>query len=180
MFYGVVMSTPDPLPPSSVVSVNAMAADELRMLLLRCIAVPRWVEALVDGRPYADTARLYAHAEELTAGLSDAEIRLALDDHPRIGKQPPRHSSTATWSTAEQSGVNAQDTRLAAALSAGNIEYERHFGHIYLVCATGRSGEEILADLRARLTNDPSTEIAVARRELGRIARIRLSRIVSR
>jgi 2-oxo-4-hydroxy-4-carboxy-5-ureidoimidazoline decarboxylase len=75
--------------------------------------------------------------------------------------------------------VDDRDADLAERLRDGNIAYEARFGHIYLVCATGRSGADMLADLTTRLTNDPVTEIGVVRGELGKIAALRLRRVVA-
>ena len=131
---------------------NGLPAEELRARLLRCVAVPRWADTLVDGRPYADLAALLGAADDLTAGLTDDEIQLALADHPKIGQR-----TNSAWSRAEQSGV---DDREVERFRDANIAYEARFGHIYLVCATGRGGADMLADLTARLTNDPVTETA--------------------
>jgi 2-oxo-4-hydroxy-4-carboxy-5-ureidoimidazoline decarboxylase len=160
----------------SVAGLNALPSDELRALLLRCLAVPRWAAELAAVRPYPDPAALRARAAELAAGLSDAEVRQALADHPRIGDRPAAGSSTAAWSRAEQSGVDAGH---AAAVRAANVAYEARFGHLYLVCASGRSGAELLADARARLANDPVTELAVVRRELAGIAAVRLGKAMA-
>jgi len=153
---------------------NARAADELRAELLRCVAVPRWARTLVDGRPYASVADLNRDAAELTASLSEAEVLLALADHPKIGQR-----TGSGWSRAEQSGVDGRDAELAEALRVGNLAYEGRFGHIYLVCATGRTGTDLLADLTGRLANEPAAEIAVARGELGKIAALRLARVLA-
>jgi 2-oxo-4-hydroxy-4-carboxy-5-ureidoimidazoline decarboxylase len=149
---------------------NGLPAEELRARLLRCVAVPRWADTLVDGRPYADLAALLGAADDLTAGLTDDEIQLALADHPKIGQR-----TNSAWSRAEQSGV---DDREAGRFREANLAYEARFGHIYLVCATGRSGADMLADLTARLANDPVTETGVVRVELGKIAALRLRRVV--
>lgn len=153
---------------------NGLPADELRPRLLRCVAVPRWADTLVDDRPYADLADLLGAADELTAGLTDDEVLLALADHPQIGQR-----TNSAWSRSEQSGVDDRDDELAERLRNGNIDYQERFGHIYLVCATGRSGPEMLADLTARLANDPVTELGVVRDELGKIAALRLRRVVA-
>ncbi len=159
---------------SAIQRYNAGPAEERYAELLRCVAVPRWARALVDGRPYADVAQLRRHAAELTAGLTEAEVLLALADHPKIGQRV-----SSGWSRAEQSGVDDRNAELAEALRAGNVAYEQRFGHIYLVCATGRDGADLLADLTARLTNEPAEEIDVVRTELGRIAELRLTRILA-
>lgn len=137
--------------------------------LTECLAVPRWVRAVLDGQPYDSPDALFAVAEREAAALTAEEVELALAGHPRIGDK----SGSAT-SRAEQSGVDNADEFLAA-----NREYERRFDRIYLVCASGRGGDELLADLRSRLGNDPDTELAVTVRELGKIALLRLAKVVS-
>lgn len=112
-----------------------------------------------------------AAADAGLAALDDAEIDEALAGHPRIGDRP-----TSAKSAREQSGVG-DDVR--SALAEGNRAYEAKFGHIYLVCAAGRGGEELLAILRARLDNDPATERQVMRTELAKINRLRLAGLVA-
>ncbi|GAB3563875.1 2-oxo-4-hydroxy-4-carboxy-5-ureidoimidazoline decarboxylase [Amycolatopsis endophytica] len=141
---------------------------DVRELLVACLDVPRWVDTVLAGRPYPDLAALTA-AARLT--LTEDEIRRAIEAHPRIGDR-----SAAGWSRAEQSGV---DDDGAAKFRAANVEYEERFGHVFLVCASGRSGEELLANLRERMTNDPATELAVAGRELVKIAVLRLGKAVT-
>lgn len=150
---------------------NGLPPDELRPLLLRCVAVPRWANALIERRPCAEFAELLDAAGELTTGLTDDEVQLALADHPKIGQR-----TNSAWSRSEQSGVDDRDTER---LHAGNVAYEQRFGHIYLVCATGRGSADMLADLTARLANDPVTELGVVRVELGKIAALRLRRVVA-
>ncbi|QUQ65041.1 2-oxo-4-hydroxy-4-carboxy-5-ureidoimidazoline decarboxylase [Kutzneria sp. CA-103260] len=137
--------------------------------LMECLAVPRWTRAVLDGQPYDSPEALFAVAERAAATLTAEEVGLALAGHPRIGDK----TGSAT-SRAEQSGVDNVDEFVAA-----NREYERRFDRIYLVCAAGRSGTELLADLRQRLGNDPDTELAVTVRELGKIALLRLEKAVS-
>lgn len=138
--------------------------------LLACCSVPRWARTVAAGRPYAATEALFDAADAALADLDDAELDEALAGHPRIGDRP-----TSAASAREQAGV-ADDVR--AALAEGNRAYEAKFGHLYLVCAAGRDGAELLAVLRARLDNDPATERQVMRTELGKINRLRLARLV--
>ncbi|HEX4702297.1 MAG TPA: 2-oxo-4-hydroxy-4-carboxy-5-ureidoimidazoline decarboxylase [Pseudonocardiaceae bacterium] len=160
-----------------IAEVNAMDAGRLTGVLRQCVAVDRWARELADGRPYADRDDLLARADELTASLTDEEIRHALDDHPRIGERAAAGSATAAMSASEQSGVDS--AALADRLLAANAAYEDRFGHIYLVCASGRDGADLLADLAGRMGNDPVAELSVVRMELGKIARLRLERIVT-
>lgn len=156
-----------------ITEVNRMPRDTLTELLGQCVAIGRWARELADGRPYPGVAELLARADAVSASLTDAEVTGALADHPRIGGRTVAGSRSA----AEQSGVDAD--RLGARLAEANAAYEARFGHIYLVCAAGRSGDELLADLTARMANDPATELRVVRRELGRIAHLRLAELVT-
>jgi 2-oxo-4-hydroxy-4-carboxy-5-ureidoimidazoline decarboxylase len=148
---------------------NDAGLPRVSALLTACLAVPRWVDTVLTGRPYPELDSLLAAARSV-APLRTAEVRDALDSHPRIGE-----SSSSKWSRSEQSGV---DSAAAEEFREANAEYERRFGHIYLVCAGGRGGDELLADLRRRLDNDPDTELAVAGEELTKIAELRLRKAV--
>jgi 2-oxo-4-hydroxy-4-carboxy-5-ureidoimidazoline decarboxylase len=142
--------------------------------LTECLAVPRWARAVLDGQPYDSPEALFAVARREAATLTEHEVELALAGHPRIGDK----TGSATSQT-EQSGVDSSDKVLADEFLAANREYEQRFDRIYLVCAAGRSGAELLADLRERLSNDPDTELAVTVRELGKIALLRLKKAAS-
>ena len=102
-------------------------------------------------------------------------MRRALDGHPRIGD---RRVEAGSLSSQEQAGVRGADDSVRHALDAGNAEYERQFGHIYLACATGRSASELLALLHERLGNDPGTEWSVVASELAKINQIRLRKLI--
>ncbi|MCR3719339.1 MULTISPECIES: 2-oxo-4-hydroxy-4-carboxy-5-ureidoimidazoline decarboxylase [Prauserella salsuginis group] len=147
---------------------NSADPDRVRPLLTGCLDVDRWADRLLAGRPYADVGALLAHAR---ITLEPAEIHAAMAAHPRIGEKP-----AAGTSHAEQSGVDDAD---AERFRAANVEYEKRFGHVFLVCASGRSGAELLANLRSRLGNDPDTELRIAGEELVEIALLRLEKAVT-
>jgi 2-oxo-4-hydroxy-4-carboxy-5-ureidoimidazoline decarboxylase len=149
---------------------NALPPHEAERDLLACCAAPRWAREVAAGRPYASVADLHAAAG---VALQDADLDEAMAGHPRIGDR-----QAGGQSRREQSGVGGAAPAVLAALDAGNRAYEERFGHVYLVCATGRSAEDLLATLHARLSNDPAAERAVALAELAAINRIRLDRLV--
>ena len=152
---------------------NLLPDDQAREALLACCRANHWAEALTAGRPYPSLAGLQATAAEV---LTDADVAEALAGHPRIGQAPAAgHSS---FSRSEQSGVADAGDRVRAELAAGNQAYEDRFGHIYLVCATGRSAPELLRILRSRLGHDPATERQVVRGELAKINELRLTRLI--
>ena len=157
---------------------NSAPADRLSPQLAACCDVPRWVEAVIAGRPYGDVAKLNQVADETLRTLDDDEVDRALSQHPRIGDRAQGKSTEAAWSRNEQSGVG-DDPEIRAALASGNREYEHRFHRVFLICATGLSAEEMLTSLRQRLTHDDSTEAAVVREELRKIALLRLAKVVA-
>jgi OHCU decarboxylase len=131
-------------------------------------------------RPFGTLARVLNEAEEIWWSLGPDDWREAFDHHPRIGEQAsaaPQGVVAKTWSADEQHGAATAGEDTRQALAEGNREYERRFGHIYLVCATGKSAQEMLALLRQRLRNDPATELRVAAREQAKITRLRLEKL---
>jgi 2-oxo-4-hydroxy-4-carboxy-5-ureidoimidazoline decarboxylase len=155
---------------------NSAPSEELHPLLTECLAVPRWVGAVLSGRPYPDVDALLATSNRTAEKLSDEEIDSAIAGHPRIGERAAHGGVSAHWSASEQSGV---DSSLAERLVAANLAYEERFGHIYLVCATGLNGEQMLENLTSRMDNDAETELSVVNRELAKIAALRLAKVVS-
>lgn len=150
---------------------NALDAAEAERELLQVCAAPRWAREVAASRPHPDLASLQAAAE---AALTDADLDEAMAGHPRIGDRNAEGASRR-----EQSGVAGADPAVLAELAEANRAYEERFGHVYLVCATGRSAEELLGILRARLGNDPATERAVALAELAAINRLRIARLIN-
>lgn len=157
---------------------SALPVAAAQQQLARCCASSAWAAAVVAGRPYPDAAAMLAASDAILADVPWSEVREALDAHPRIGDPLPPSGRDADWSRQEQSGVDGADERLRRKLADGNADYEQRFGYTYLVCATGRSGEEMLALLRQRLTNDPGREQQVVRKELAAITGIRLRRLL--
>lgn len=157
---------------------NALPVTEAVTRLTGCCASPEWAGALAAGRPYPDLDALLAQADAELAVLDGSEIDLALAGHPRIGERLDPDDATHASSQREQSGVATADPSVLAALAEGNRAYEERFGHVYLVCADGRSAEELLAVLRERLRHDPSTERRTVVAELARINEIRLRRLL--
>jgi 2-oxo-4-hydroxy-4-carboxy-5-ureidoimidazoline decarboxylase len=156
--------------------LNALPTPEAERVLTACCASPRWAAAVAAGRPYASPEQLFDAADDALADLDEDDVSRALAGHPRIGERA--EGERGAWSRREQSGLSGAEEDTLRALADGNRSYEAKFGQVYLVCASGRSAEELLGVLQQRLRNDPVTERAVVRRELGLINRIRLSRLV--
>lgn len=155
--------------------LGALSHEELVNRLLTCLNVPRWASEVAAAGPFTSREELLATANEAAAELTEDEIHQALTAHPRIGERPVENSQEAEFSRAEQAAVGDE---LAEALHTANLEYERRFGHVYLVCASGRTGEELLQILRSRLHNDPTTELGIVAEELRKIAQLRLAKVI--
>ncbi len=151
--------------------LDSLPVDDLRAAFAGVCASRRWADLVTAAAPYGDLPGLLRAADQALAALDEADLDEAMAGHPRIGER-----STHPSSQREQAGV---DDATRDALVAANREYEDRFGHVYLVCASGRSGEQLLDVLRERLGNDPARERAVARSELGRINALRLERLVA-
>jgi 2-oxo-4-hydroxy-4-carboxy-5-ureidoimidazoline decarboxylase len=162
---------------------NALPAAAAREELLTCCNSRTWAERMLSGRPYSSARDAVRQSSAIVAMLSVPDLEAALAGHPRIGERPgaadPGPALAAQWSAQEQSGVGAADEQTARELADSNLEYERRFGHIYLVSAYGRTGTQLLALLRARLRNSPVTEWQVVRTELQKINAIRLIKMLA-
>lgn len=154
--------------------LDALPDSGRLQLFLEVCASPAWARGMVDGAPYTDAAALFARAQRTLDTLPEEEIDAALNGHPRIGER-----SRSASSAREQAGVAGAPADVLAALAAGNRAYEERFGHVYLVCASGRSADELLTVLTERLGHDADTERAVTRAELGKINRLRLARLLT-
>jgi 2-oxo-4-hydroxy-4-carboxy-5-ureidoimidazoline decarboxylase len=143
--------------------------------LLEVCASPLWGQRVLAGGPFHDIDALLDHADRVLTELPDTEIDAALEGHPRIGGRVDNATSAR-----EQAGMADADDDLRAELVAKNRMYEEKFGYVYLVCASGRSAEELLAILTDRLGNDTETERRVMRTELMKINRLRLHRLLSK
>jgi 2-oxo-4-hydroxy-4-carboxy-5-ureidoimidazoline decarboxylase len=149
--------------------------------LMKCCGSRRWADRVTAERPFRSMAELVAASTNVWFELSPTDWLEAFDHHPRIGeRKSSAHQSDVEkdWSKSEQS-VAAKDDSNEGRLVKLNREYERRFGHIYIVCATGKSLAEILADLQRRLENDPDSEITVAAREQAAITALRLQKLIT-
>ena len=158
--------------------LNSLPADQAHQVLTSCCASRAWVQRMTAGRPYADVDNLLGASDRAVGELDRDDLGEALSAHPRIGQRPGGSSTEAVWSRQEQAAAGEADAEVRAALQEGNRAYEERFGHVFLISATGRSAEELLAALRQRLGNDPDSEWGVVAEELRKITRLRLERLL--
>ena len=166
--------------PMTVAELDDLPAAQAAALLRPCCGAARWVAGMVARRPFGTLDALLAESDDTWWSLGPDDWLEAFAHHPRIGEREgalPQDARGAAWSAGEQAGADAAADAVRDALAAANRDYERRFGHIYIVCATGKSAEELLALARARMTNDAETELRVAAEEQRQITQRRLVKL---
>jgi OHCU decarboxylase len=153
--------------------LNGLPPDQAEARLLMCCGSREWARRVAAGRPYASASALADAGDRIWKSLGGTDWREAFAVHPRIGEK----KGTDTFSSAEQAGTRSASPETLANLADANADYERRFGHTFIVCATGRSAADMLASLEARLHNDPETELAIAAEEQRKITRLRLAKL---
>jgi OHCU decarboxylase len=154
--------------------ISDLPDDEAAAELRACCASSRWVARMLSQRPFKDSNEVFESAERIWWDLTPDDWHEAFRAHPRIGERGQAHEA------AEQAGAQAAPDDLKAKLAQANRDYEARFGWIYLVCATGKSAEEMLAIATSRMANDPDTELKVAAAEQAKITRLRLVKLLEK
>jgi OHCU decarboxylase len=160
--------------------LNRLDDASLTAALTNCCAAPRWVHQIAAEKPFSSDEELLAKAAEVWNRMCREDWLEAFAAHPRIGNIDALHSKfsdTRDWATDEQAGVASAAADVLQRLLALNRTYEDKFGCIFIVCATGKTADEMLAILESRLANDEQTELRVAAAEQLKITLLRLRKL---
>jgi OHCU decarboxylase len=160
---------------------NLLPTGEAENELLKCCGSREWAAAVVTARPFASISDLIAKADQVWRSLGPRDWLEAFHSHPKIGEKKAVAATAIEaqrWSEDEQSGTRNSAQETMAALAELNRVYEEKFGYIFIVCATGKSSEEMLAILRNRLSNEPDEELHNAAAEQGKITQLRLRKLL--
>ena len=160
--------------------INEAEQIDAVSMFRECCASIRWATLMTLARPFASEYELINTADAIWRDLRDADWLEAFSAHPRIGETKAADTQSAQWSAGEQAGMKSADESLTQELAEANREYYDKFGFIFIVCATGKSAEEMLQLCRSRLDNDPETEIRIAAGEQQKITEIRLKKLLAR
>lgn len=166
---------------AGLAAANGLSVAELRQALRACCGSSRWVEAVAAARPFGSWSELWQAAERAAAELCREDWLEAFGHHPRIGDVEALrvrfgNAASQSWSRGEQAAVAGADDAILARLAAGNRNYEERFGHLFIVCASGKSAPQMLEILERRLEADPAAELAEAAAEQMKITELRLAR----
>ena len=162
--------------------LNSLAPPEAIAELLKCCGSQRWAEAIASARPFGSVEELLTNADEAWWALDRDDWLAAFRSHPKIGEKKAASAvstQSQQWSAQEQAGVERASGDVTEELARLNREYEEKFGFIFIVCATGKSTDEILALLRERLPNEPAIELPIAAAEQAKITELRLRKLLS-
>jgi OHCU decarboxylase len=161
--------------------LNSLSSGDAEAELLGCCGSRSWARRLVNQRPFENIDELLGEADAIWWSLEPTDWLEAFRSHPKIGEKEAAQQTSAearTWSEQEQSGVQGAAHDTMQALAESNRAYEQKFGYIFIVCATGKSSEEMLAILRERLNNDPDKELRIAAHEQSLITQLRLRKLI--
>jgi 2-oxo-4-hydroxy-4-carboxy-5-ureidoimidazoline decarboxylase len=167
----------------TLTELNLLPKPALAEALQKCCGSMAWVENMAAQFPVSDAETLLREATAQWSKLTEADWREAFTHHPKIGGNVEalreKFVSTSQWAEGEQASVKQASQATLEALATGNEDYERKFGYIFIVCATGKTAEEMLALLQARLPNNSEAEILIAAGEQDKITRIRLEKLLA-
>lgn len=159
--------------------MNKMPRDEAIKAFYACCGCKKFSESLADARPFTSTDDLFAKSDSVWATCGRDEILEAFLAHPKIGDSKAAAAHGGRWASNEQKGMSAATESTADGMKKGNAEYEAKMGFRYIVCATGKTAEEMLGILEARITNDPMTELKNGADEQNKITHLRLNKLIA-
>jgi allantoicase len=165
---------------AGIVRFNNLSRSRAQKALLDCCGAKRWAKQMAAHIPFASVSQLLETADKTWRELKREDWLEAFRHHPPIGENRAKATQSANarrWSAAEQSAAQESPAATLQALVEGNRKYEAKFGHVFLICATGKSGEEISKNLKQRLSNDREAELRIAAKEQRKISRLRLEKL---
>lgn len=161
--------------------LNQLSDKEVFDTLFKCCGSTRWAESLAAKRPFHSLEELLHSSDSSWSVTKEHDWLEAFSHHPKIGdvaSLEKKFASTATWASGEQSAVQVAPREILERLAKGNADYESKFGFIFIVCATGKSAEEMLALLESRLPHERDAEIQIAASEQNKITHLRLKKLL--
>jgi 2-oxo-4-hydroxy-4-carboxy-5-ureidoimidazoline decarboxylase len=165
----------------NIEKINCLDKDQATHLFMQCCTSSRWIEKMVDGRPYNNLSTLREHADQAWDQMAEQDYLQAFEGHPKIGNVSSlkaKYANTKQLASGEQSGASQATEALILQLAESNQAYEDKYGFIFIVCATGKSAEEMLDLLYTRLKNDRHRELEIASEEQRKILHLRLEKLL--
>jgi OHCU decarboxylase len=162
--------------------LNQLPPGEATTALQQCCGSARWAQQMIAARPYQNLEELIRRANDIWWSLDHRDWVEAFRSHPKIGERKAAQSvstQTREWSGQEQAGVSNASQQTITSLASLNRAYEEKFGFIFIICATGKSPDEMLSALRERLDNEANAELKIAAAEQNKITGLRLKKLLA-
>ena len=158
--------------------LNSAASGELREIFRAVCHSDRWASSMALAGPFDSVADLQKKGATAWSHCREVDWREALAGHPRIGEKAKGGDLASQWSRGEQSRAATPDEALQSELREKQLAYEERFGFLFLICATGRTTEQILSVLNLRLDQTPEIELQTVAEELAKIIHLRLEKLL--
>jgi 2-oxo-4-hydroxy-4-carboxy-5-ureidoimidazoline decarboxylase len=161
--------------------LNNATADQAFSIIEACCCAPRWVEAMVASRPFLTKQAVFETAQVIWQSLDEHDYLIAFEGHPQIGDistLKAKYASTSQVAGHEQAGMSLAQEDLLKEMAQVNQDYLHKFGFIFIVCASGKSAEQMLNLIKNRITNSPAVELSIAAQEQAKITQIRLEKLL--
>ncbi len=166
---------------SAIQALNLLSVEDAHAAFTRCCGASQWASLMVKRRPYADVQELFTAADTAWSEMSEPDFLEAFTHHPKIGANldllREKFTATKSWSSNEQGAVATASEETLLSLRDGNVDYEKRYGFIFIVCATGKSATEMLEILRSRMNHSYDEELQIAANEQAKITRLRLEKL---
>jgi len=168
-------------PAAGLERFNRLSKQKAAKALLDCCASDKWAQQVRERRPFSDRASFFVAADKIWSELPQEDWLQAFRHHPAIGAKKAKSKQSATasrWSAKEQSTAQSAPPGVLEALAEENKAYAKKYGYVFLICATGKTSEDILKALRQRMSNEPEVELRIAAEEQRKITRLRLEKLL--
>lgn len=165
----------------SLHKLNEIKTEDRKELFSKCCGSDKWIEQMVSAGHFTSKEEMAEHSQSIWYSLDERDWLEAFKHHPKIGDMESlkrKFSATQDLAENEQSSVKEASPDILIELSKYNEDYEKKFGYIFIVCATGKSAEEMLSLIKERINNDPETEIRIAMEEQNKITKLRLEKLL--
>lgn len=162
--------------------LNNLSAEQAEQEFFKCCGSTTWAKEMAIARPFTSLENMFLISDTIWSKATEDDGLEAFTHHPKIGDRSnleKKFASTSAWAGNEQAGVKSANDEVITLLAEGNQLYEKKFGFIFIVCATGKSAQEMLDLLNARIGNNRSEEIKIAMEEQNKITKIRLEKLIA-
>lgn len=165
----------------SLEKINNADVEQIYQTFENCCCAPKWIEGMTNARPFAQPTDIFTASDECFLQLTEADYLIAFAGHPQIGNLQTlqeKYANTSESASHEQSAMSNAQTSVLEKMHSLNIKYLEKFGFIFIVCASGKSAQQMLDLIKSRINNDQQTELAIASNEQAKITHIRLEKLL--